>query len=80
VTIIKRRKTSAKNIAFTVTFKKPAGASVEDCRSYVEDAVATWRGQCRPPGGHGDDDPGDPMWGLDWETVKAKRAFMRKQK
>ena len=83
MTVIKRRKTSMQRIAFTVSFKKPAGASVEECRAYVEQAVATWRGQCRPPGSldePGCDDPGDPMWGLDWETVKVRRAFNRKEK
>lgn len=80
MTVIKRRKTNEQRIAFAVSFKRPVGASVEECRDYVEQAVATWHGQCRPPGAYGDEDPGDPMFGLEWRTVKAKRAFMRKAK
>jgi hypothetical protein len=51
---------------FTVTFEVPDGATLRDCMKYIYDAVSTWRGQCRPPD---DDDPGDPMHGLDWKTV-----------
>jgi len=80
MTVISRRKITAKRIAFTVSFNKVPGASVEDCRAYVEEAVAIWRGQTRPPGSIDDSDPGDPMWGLDGDSVEVKRAFMRKGK
>lgn len=35
----------------------------EALAAYVGDAVASWSGSLRPPGGYGDDDTGDPMFG-----------------
>lgn len=46
-----------------VAFDLPEGASLAEAKAYVLDAVATWGGCYRPPGGYGDDDPGDPFFG-----------------
>lgn len=33
-------------------------------KDYVADAVGSWCGALRPPGGEDEDDPGDPLWGI----------------
>ncbi len=68
-----------RRIAFVVSFIQPRGANIEACRSYVEDAVTTWRGQCRPAGSYNDNDPGDPMFDLDANSVKVRRYNARKR-
>jgi hypothetical protein len=63
--------TKQKTAAFVVSFPLPEGATVAEARGYVEEAVQIWRGQCRPAGADGNnDDPGDPMWGLDDSRVR----------
>jgi len=51
-------------LAFVVLLDRPKGASVSDLKAYILDAVATWDGQLRPPGGYDPEDPGDPLWGV----------------
>ena len=65
-----------KRLEFIVSIDKPRGATVGDVKSYVENAVASWCGQFRPPGAHGEDDPGDPLWGVG-KTVEVKRLTER---
>lgn len=67
-----------RRVNFTVSFALPRGASVADAREYVDDAVATWRGSLRYPGGYGEDDPGDPMFGLDNSTVRVTHKYKQK--
>jgi hypothetical protein len=67
------KKPKSKKLSFTVSMTRPDGALIEDCRAYIQDAVSTWHGGLRPPGGYGDDDPGDPMFKLDSDSVKVKR-------
>lgn len=56
----------------TVELCAPDEAKRDDVKSYVEDAVASMCGSLRPPGADGNlNDPGDPMWGLDQESVRA---------
>lgn len=65
-----------KKVTFEVSFPLPPGATIGDARQYVLDAVSTWQGSLRPPGGYSEDDPGDPMFALDGGTVRvrARRA------
>jgi len=63
-----------KNRTYTVCLEVPTGATNTDIIQYITESVQTWRGQLRPPGAYGDDDPGDVMWGLNAETVKVTRA------
>lgn len=58
---------------FIVELEIPDGADFEDCVQYILDAVSTWRGALRPPLSYGDDDPGDPMFGLDRDSVSVSR-------
>lgn len=44
-----------------------------DLKNYVREAVQTWQGFFRPPGGYGDDDEGDPMFG-NIKKVSIKRC------
>jgi len=62
-----------KTQSFKVTLDIPTGASVRDAQEYILDAVQTWAGSLRPPGGHDDCDEGDPMFGLDRNKVKVVR-------
>lgn len=65
---------------FQVRMVLPPGATVRDAGQYVLDAVASYRGGLQPPGwGPGGEDPneaGDPMHGLDVNTVQV--AIMHK--
>lgn len=67
-------------IRIALSFEIPEGATRDDCVVYAQEAVATWRGCKRPPGGYGDNDPGDPMFGLDGSTVSASYVTNRKGK
>lgn len=40
----------------------PEGADEEDVAIFTMDALLSWGGQKRPPGGDGPDDPGDPLF------------------
>jgi hypothetical protein len=53
-------------VRFVVEFEKPEGATMNDARAYLYDAVTTMRGCYKPPD---DEDEGDPMWALDPDTV-----------
>jgi hypothetical protein len=66
--------------AFKVTLEIPKGATVADCRAYIEDWVGSGCGAHRPPGSYGDDDPGDPMWGLDRDSIKVVVPRHRRSK
>lgn len=59
--------------AFLVVIEQPDKAMVHECISYIKDAVTSWRGQCRPPDGY--DDPGDPMWWLEPNSVKVTKII-----
>lgn len=69
-----------KKRSFKVTLEVPKGATLADCTEYILDAVSTWRGQLRPPTSIDDNDPGDPMWPLDGDTVKVTRLTNRRSK
>jgi len=66
-------------ISFTITLKPPPRASRADILNYILDAVATWRGQLRPPGALDDDDLGDPMWDLDPNSINISCQQRRKK-
>ena len=51
---------------FRVRLTPPPGADAARLRTYVEDAVATWRGSY---------DPNDPIFDLDPDTVVASHVF-----
>jgi hypothetical protein len=60
-------------VSFSVSFELPDQVTVDRVRDYVEDAVANWARALRPPGGFGDEDPGDPLFRLDPNTVRVTR-------
>lgn len=64
----------SKRVEFRVSFLLPEGALVRDAKAYVIDAVHTMNGCYRPPGSYDDNDPGDPMWGLERESIEVKVA------
>ncbi len=59
-------------LRFVVTVPAVPGASPKDHRDYIVDALKSWGGSFRPPGGYGEDDPGDPLFG-GYKTVVIKR-------
>ena len=63
-----------KRVEFLVSFDLPPGCSVAEAQDYVADWVATGKGTLRPPGVYGEEDPGDPMFQLDRDSVKVKQA------
>lgn len=48
----------------------PEGASRQEVAAYILDATASWKGSLRPPGGYSDLDPGDPMFELDYKSIR----------
>ena len=52
-----------------VSIEVPEGCEREDVGNYVYEAVRTFSGSFLPPGEHGIDDAGDPLWGIG-KTVK----------
>lgn len=59
--------------SYIVRLTVPDLATNVDVIAYIDDAIRSWRGQTRPPLSYSDNDPGDPMWELDPETVKVRR-------
>lgn len=55
---------------FKVTLEVPEGATIADCKEYILDSVQTWCGALRPPFACGDNDPGNPMFGLNRDSVR----------
>jgi hypothetical protein len=65
-------------VLLTVALKSMA--TEEELAAYIEDAVTSWGGSLRPPGGYGDDDTGDPMFGnVDAVHVKTVTRVRRPQ-
>ena len=60
-----------RRVYFKVDFILPEGATLDDAEAYVNDAVRTMKGCYRPPD---DEDDGDPMSGLDADTVRIVRV------
>lgn len=67
-----------KELVVAVRARVPNNVTMEEFREYVLDAVASWRGSLRPPYSYDDDDPGDPLWGLDPDSVRVTRLYKRK--
>jgi hypothetical protein len=67
-------------IRLAISFDIPEDASREDCLVYAVDAVQTMKGCLRPAGGYSDDDPGDPMFYLDADSVQGSYATTRGNK
>lgn len=64
---------------FIVELELPEEATYREALAYIEEAVAAWRGQLRPPGSY--DNPnelGDPMWYLESNLVKVIRYTRRR--
>lgn len=66
--------------AFVVSLEMPEGATVTEVREYIRDSVASCKGGLRPPGGLGPDDPGDPLFELDGESVKVALRIQGRRK
>lgn len=62
-------------ISFRVTFTKPDGATVADCKDFTVNAMSSYHGSLQPPFAYGnEDDPGDPMFYFDSDTLKVTRV------
>lgn len=48
---------------YEVIVDRPDDVSVALMRDYIQEAVRTWGGSYRPPGGYGPDDEGHPLFG-----------------
>jgi hypothetical protein len=58
-----------KRVSFVVSFDLPVGCSIAHARHTLESHVKYMGGDKRPPGSYGEDDPGDPMFDLDRESI-----------
>lgn len=58
-----------KKVCFKVCLQRPEGATREDVRSYIEDAICSWAGSLKPPDLDPEDPDGDPMFNLDRDSV-----------
>lgn len=54
---------------YRVEFDIPEDASREEVEECLVSHLLSMGGDRRPPGGYGDNDPGDPMFGLDRQTL-----------
>ena len=68
------RKRPYKRLEFIVSFNRPKGASITECTDYIYDSIRSWKGGLRPPLALDDDDPGDPMWGLEPDSVTVRHS------
>jgi hypothetical protein len=59
-----------KRVHFDVSFVLPEGATIDMAGEYVVEAVGFLKGGRKPPGVDPDDPDGDPMFGLDPDTVE----------
>ena len=62
-----------RTVEFKVRIILPPGVTVACARSYIEEAVCSWKGSFRPPGGYNEVDPGDPLFDLDVRSVRVTR-------
>jgi hypothetical protein len=62
-------------VSFKVSFELPENATINDAYHYVEDSVASWHGSLRPAESYGDNDPGDPMFNLNSDTVTVEKVI-----
>lgn len=69
-----------KRVAFKVELTVPDGVTIDQLKTYVLDSVSTMKGSCRPPGGHGPNDVGDPLFLLDADSIKVSRMHPRRRK
>jgi hypothetical protein len=67
-------------IRIALSFDLPDGATREEALAYAVDAVGSWKGQLRPPGGYSNLDAGDPMFGLERASVRGTIAVRRGKK
>lgn len=52
-------------VQFVVSIAQPEGVTRNALRDYILDAVSTWSGQFKPPGGISTpNSPGDLLWGI----------------
>lgn len=58
---------------FIVELEVPEGAKIADVVEYLSDAVASWAGSLRPPGGYDNLDPGDPLFMLNRDSIRVTR-------
>jgi len=59
-----------KKVSFKVSVDLPDGCKIAEMRDYIEESVATWKG-CKHPE--------EPIFDLDWKSVKVTRILEKKQ-
>lgn len=59
---------------YIVELVRPRGVTVSEMKRYIRDAVEAWGGSFRPPGAHGYEDEGDPLFGgVECKITKPKK-------
>lgn len=62
-----------RKVRFRIEFDLPPGADADDAEECLVSHVVSMGGDRRPPGGYGENDPGDPMFGLDRDSIAVQR-------
>jgi|ERR1041385_57435 hypothetical protein len=64
-----RKEAPCRKVNFIVSLELPQHITEHDMAEYIAEAVTTWCKSLRPPGSYAEDDPGDPLFYLDGDTV-----------
>lgn len=60
-------------LEFRITLTRPPRATIAEVRDYILEAVQSYRGGLHPPFAEDENDPGDPLFELDRNSVKIVR-------
>lgn len=69
---------STTRVEFRVAFDLPPDCSRSYAKECLESHLSIMGGDLRPPGSIGDEDPGDPMFGLDRSSISVCHARRKK--
>lgn len=61
-------------LTFIVSLEAPPDASRQAVKDYILAALSSWNGSLRPPASYDDNDPGDPMFSLDTDTIEVQNG------
>lgn len=59
---------------YSIVITRPADCSVRRMKEYIKEAIDTWNGSFRPPGSYGDDDPGDPLFNVEFHAIIRRKS------
>lgn len=70
-----------KRVEVILRFPVNDEVTVSAAADFAANAVEMYGGSFRPPGGYGEDDPGDPLFGSkDVEIVQSRRIYRNRRR